>query len=691
MQKKIIVNGDTPWIIEKNQSEAVMRAVRDLRNDWYAVFGCPPLFADGADGYNLVNGTDFSGGMRIRIGGSCPIREREAYSVRAEEGDILISGADELGTIYAIYTFSEKVLGVDPWYYWNDFPPLRKTEILVDGGLRIEHGAAKFKYRGFFINNEDMMSGSFPDPLRENTLSLEKFEKICELILRLKGNFIAPGTRVYPDETARDVADLRGLYVNDHHVTPLGLNVYLWPKDEPYSYVTNPQGFERYWKQCIDAQKHRKMLWTVGFRGKGDAAFWGYDESAPKTDEERGALISKAVARQVELIREVQPDADIIFNMYEEQAALCAKGYLTVPENVIRVWPNDGAGIMSDRGRVAAGDGAYFHITACRNRICEAVSPERVYSELGRYVENDACGCLVMNVGNIRHFPISIGAVMDFVYDPKSRMSGPSDDEMERYIREFADSHYDCRASDVAEIYIKFLRCSNFRRPRSDRAPFGYGEECLGLYPGMWSATENQVLIDFRQNLYMHEICRKFIKVLRDGEAFSDIWAATVNDFEAILHEPEAYLPELSRQAHALANDIPARSLPFYRFHVLAQIDMTNGLNNCQSALDHAILAYKDGDRAEAEHQIGLALSSLDAGLDALHTTESTQWRCWFSWEALSCYWLTRDFLRAILTLLRGGTVDGIRPFIDFSGHGRQINAYQFEHGTADFPLFKKK
>lgn len=675
---KLILTADTPWSVSDSLSEAVKRAVRDLRNDWYSVFGCPPLFHDVKEG------------ARIIIGGDCPLQERESYSVYIKDNAVVISGADELGLIYGIYTFSENVLGVDPWSFWNDFPPLHKDKIELDSSLTLSHGTPTFKYRGFFINNEDMMSGSFPDPLRENTMSLQMFEKICELILRLKGNIIAPGTRVYPDETARDLAAIRGLYVNDHHVTPLGLNVYMWPEDVPYSYVTHPEIFEGYWKQCVDAQKHRKMLWTVGFRGKGDASFWNFDKNAPASEAERAEIISRAVAKQVELIREVQPDADIIFNMYHEQAVLCAKGLLKIPDNVIRVWPNDGAGIMSDEGNAASGDGAYFHITACRNRFCEAVSPERVYSELGRYVNAGATSCLVMNVGNIRHFPISIGAVMDFVYDPKPFMVKSPSIQMEERILDYAKKHYDCRAEDVAELYIKFLRCSNFRRPRPDRAPFGYGSKCLGLYDGMWDASENQVLIDFRQNLYMHEIARQFIRVLQNESEFTEIWRLTVNDFEAVLHEPEAYLPELSRKAHALECDIPKRSKDLFNLNVLAQIDMTNNLNNTQSALDHAVLDFMEGRKEEAAFQIERAIVYLETGLDAFHNAETTKWPYWFSYEALSCYWHTRDLLRAVLSLLKGENPVPVRPFIDFAGHGRQVNAYQFERGNAYFPFLKK-
>ncbi len=682
------INADTPWCIEPGQTSPVMRALRDLRNDWYNVFGCPPLFCNGGDGCTLVNGTDFSNGRRIRIGGKCPIEEREAYAVYAENGDIFITGADELGLIYGIYTFSEQILGVDPWYYWNEFPPLRHREIEIASDLCLSHGSPTFKYRGFFVNNEEMIAGSFPDPLRENAMSLEKFERICELILRLKGNFIAPGTRIYADETSRDVADARGLYVNDHHVTPLGLNVYMWPKEVSYSYVDNRETWEKYWKTCIDAQKHRKMLWTVGFRGKGDGPFWHADKNAPTTDKERGELISRAVARQVELIREVQPNADIIFNMYSEQTDLCKKGYLTIPEGVIRVWCGS-LGYLYDDGNAAAGDGAYYHITGCSNRYSESVPPERILRELGRYTDIGATGCLIVNTGNIRHFPVSIGCVMNTVYDASEYRKGSPDEEMKHYIRDYTGKYYGSCAEEVADIYLKLYGCSNFRKSRPGQAPLGYGTECLGLYASMWKQSQVQVMNDFRQSLYLQEMLRKYIDVLRGNSEFTEIWQRTLCDMESVLHEPEAYLPALSLRAHTLEKDIPERARALYRFNILAAIDMTNAFNLAHDHMSRSIKAYLADDRAEALLQIGHALTSLETGLEAFRDAQTQRWPAWFSWESLDCPWLTRDLLRAAKTLLEGGTVDGIRPFSDFSGHGRQVNAYHFERDNKHFPLLK--
>jgi hypothetical protein len=36
--------------------------------------------------------------------------------------------------------------------------PARKSEIALSDALDLSHGSPAFKYRGFFINNEDMLT-----------------------------------------------------------------------------------------------------------------------------------------------------------------------------------------------------------------------------------------------------------------------------------------------------------------------------------------------------------------------------------------------------------------------------------------------------------------------------------------------------------------------------------------------------
>ena len=685
MSNGFIINRNTPLVMRGDESEAIQRAFNDLQNDFYSVFGMPPHVFEELPSMYCGNAI-YVGRAAEEAFASEAIEGRECYRIELHEKALTLRGSDELGLIFAIYRLSEEVLGVDPWYYWNDILPEKKDRIELANDFLLIGEEPSFRYRGFFINNEDLIVGSFRDPHDENQISSYHFEKICELILRLYGNTIAPGTRIYPDETSRDIANTRGLYGNDHHVTPLGLNVYTWPADLPFSYVTHPEILEKFWKQCIDAQKHRKMLWTVSFRGKGDAPFWHMDKAAPPDDEGRADVISRAVAKQVELIREVQPEADIIFNMYDEQAALYRKGLLKIPEGVIKVWPNDGAGVMSDGGTSEEGDGAYYHISACRNRICEVVSPAITFRELGGIRRRGGNGCIIINVGNIRPFPVTLGTVMRFAYQSERYLQKPPHEQMQQTVLEYTKGIYGACAERVADIYVKFFGCSNFRAPQKGKAPFGYGYECLGMYKSMWRATYNQVLTEFRQSFYMHEIARKYIKVLKGEEEFEEIWCKTVDDFNSILHEDTAYLPELVREIEALAPEIPARAKDVYLQNVQVPITVINTFNQAMEHEGLSLKAYFDGDKKRAIEEMQAALDAMETVYATFHRAEPAKWQHWYRNECLVCYAHTHDLIECILSLLKGEGEILVRPFVDFVGHNKHVSLYQHKRGNANFP-----
>ena len=66
-------------------------------------------------------------------------------------------------------------------------------------------------------------------------------------------------------------------------------------------------------------------------------------------------------------------------------------------------------------------------------------------------------------------------ALFDLGYDPMDNISlylekEPSQ-QMDDTILENAQKHYDEYAEEVADIYCKLFRCSNFRKPEKGKAP----------------------------------------------------------------------------------------------------------------------------------------------------------------------------------------------------------------------------
>src|SRR5690606_32432959 len=134
---------------------------------------------------------------------------------------VVLQGADLRGTIYAIYEFSEKILGVPPlWYFINWKPEVQKA-IIIPSSLDIKINKPTVKYRAWFPNDMDMFS-----PWRK--LNKDNKELWLETALRHKINTIEyyeKGT--YSDKTAYKLSDnfrlisSYGLVLTTHHHSPL--------------------------------------------------------------------------------------------------------------------------------------------------------------------------------------------------------------------------------------------------------------------------------------------------------------------------------------------------------------------------------------------------------------------------------------------------------------------------------------
>ncbi|WP_331521508.1 glycosyl hydrolase 115 family protein, partial [Pinirhizobacter sp.] len=271
----ILFNGNATILVEADQPAPVRHAAEDLASDMRKVFGkAPQIVARAQDGGPVVIalGNEATGApadhdstpeaFSITSG---PVTLDNARTVQV----IRLAGADMRGTLYAIYQFSQDVLGVDPMYYWTDHEPAHQTAIHLPARLDRRFAPPVFRYRGFFINDEDLLTGWAPGEATDHTgISLEVWNKIFETILRLKGNMVVAGTWPFANEPQDRLVAERGLLLNQHHATPVGVNFSRWPADVPYNLTNDPQYIENAWKNAVAAYPvDQQILWEVGLRG----------------------------------------------------------------------------------------------------------------------------------------------------------------------------------------------------------------------------------------------------------------------------------------------------------------------------------------------------------------------------------------------------------------------------------------
>jgi len=653
-QESIIIDSTVTLLLAPDEPQPLEAAAEDLQSDFAKVLGSKPQIVRSADAAGPV--TIWIGEISMLPEGLRPVglSKSESFSISAARGQlksrahriVSLAGADLRGTIYAIYQFSEEYLDVDPLYYWTDHEPPRRARIELPASLNRQFPAPVFKYRGFFINDEDLLTGWAPGETKDHTgISLQVWNKIFETILRLKGNMVAPGTWIFPDEPQIQLAGKRGLILTQHHAIPLGLNVARWPKDVPYSFTSHPEILERAWKNAAAAYAPgQEVLWTVGLRGLSDASYANFDPNVRGNDKALGELVTKAIADQIEIVRSLRPDAKFITSLWQEGARLVHQGYLSIPPEVATVWADTGYGYLQDKGLVTAGQGAYYHVAMMNgraNQLSEMVPVERIHSELGRYLKAGATHYLLLNTSDIRPVSMTTKAVMDVAWSGLPDPAG----EKDPYYKQWASEEFGPRAAaNVAEIYTEY-----FAAPAhlpGDEPLLEYGDNYyqtearrfleeymvgfpLYFLPGQaptWTTprvftlpSDNPRTADLRESLKG--------EIQRCGEAqprWDALWT------KALAAEP-LVLPE---------------RLPFYRAHVLAMIAIGREGNHILLSVAQAVLDAKDGNTQAARAAVQQALLAFEEIVRFPAGPEYGKWKDWYGGDWLTGIPRTRELVQ---------------------------------------------
>ena len=651
----VIVHSNAAIFLGPDEPLPIVQAVRDLASDFEKVLGKKP---------RVMNREENAAPVTIWIGEKSKLpealrppglEEPESFSISVARSDeksqpgkvVVLAGADIRGTVYAIYQFSEEYLGVDPLYYWTDHEPVRRAQIELPASLSKQFPAPVFKYRGLFINDEDLLTGWAPGEAKDHTgISLEVWNKIFETILRLKGNMVAPGTWIFPDEPQIKLAGKRGLILTQHHAIPLGLNVARWPKDVPYSYTSHPEILERAWRDAAAAYPpDQEVLWTVGLRGLSDVSYSAFDPSVRGNDQALGELITKAIADQMRIVRSLRPEAKFITSLWMEGARLMQQGYLKIPPEVATVWPDTGYGYLQDKGLVTAGQGAYYHVAMMNfraNQLTEMVPVERIDSELRRYIKAGATHYLLLNTSDIRPVPMTMKAVMDIAWRGLPH-DAPGDSD--QFYREWSSEEFGAKAGmRVVEIYKQYFATPAHLPGEEPALPYGDqyyhtqarrflleymvgfplyflpGQAPTWVTPRVFSeAAENSTLPSLADAL------KGEIKRCSDAQPRWDtLWE------KAVATEPL----------------VSAERRSFYHAHVLTMIAIDRESNRALESIAESIQHAENGDTTEARAKAQRALEALDEIFKVEARAEYGKWKGWYRGDWLSGIGRTRELVQ---------------------------------------------
>lgn len=640
-------------LVDPSQPVPIQRAAQDLASDMHKVFGVSPRIVtseEDARPVTIVVANEASGAPADHD--SAP----EAFSITSGTATwngghstkvIRLAGSDMRGTLYAIYQFSQEFLGVDPMYYWTDHEPAKRASIQIPASLDKKFPAPVFRYRGFFINDEDLLTGWAPGEAKDHTgISLAVWNKIYETILRLKGNMVVAGTWPFANEPQDRLVAERGLLLNQHHAEPLGVNFSRWPADVPYNFTKDPQYIENAWKNAVAAYpKDQQILWEVGLRGLSDQPYSALDPSVRDNPKAQGRLISKAIADQIQIVHAKYPNAVFITDLWMEGARLMRSGDLVIPPYVITVWADTGYGDMQDGGQVKAGDGAYIHVAmenSYANQLSELTPVDRIFSSLGRFQKAGATSFLLVNTSDIRPVTMGASAVLDFGWQ------GDSIGSSDAFYRRWSEEEFGAKAAPaVAAVYKAYFQApadpsGTPARPYGDNYYHTVARELIRNTITQWPTYNIPSQAPF------------WTKATPRPVPYNPDWAGQRAAREiTACGGAEPRWDAVWKQALAAESLVRPDRRNFYQAGVLTMIAINRQSNRMLLAVAEAVQDLQKGDHAAALVKTNEALEDIDAIKVSEAKAEYGKWKNWYRGDWLTGVDRTRQLVETFAAYLK--------------------------------------
>ena len=450
------------------EHSCVQLAAANLQNDILQVTGLKPALNEstptiliGTVGVNKQIDAWVKQGLLSDLKG-----KTEKFIIKTIGNQVVIAGSDKRGTVYGIYELSRQI-GVSPWYYWADVPVEKHSDLYIIKGEYTD-GEPAVRYRGLFLNDEAPCLTSWV----KNTFGTDYgdhrfYEKVFELILRLKGNYLWPamwGWAFYADDPENlKTADAMGIMMGTSHHEPMARNHQEYARDRKgwgaWNYSTNKENLDRFFREGIERMKGTDDIVTIGMRGDGDEAMGN------STDTK---LLENIIDNQRRIIKEVTKrpakETPQIWALYKEVQDYYDAG-LRVPDDVTVLLCDDNWGNVrrlptAEEQKRKGGWGLYYHVDyvgAPRNTKWINVTPtQNMWEQLQLAYNGGIQKLWILNVGDLKPMEYPIQLFMDMAWNPQKYNA----DNLLCHTRAFCAESFGedqaCEAASILNLVSKY-------------------------------------------------------------------------------------------------------------------------------------------------------------------------------------------------------------------------------------------
>jgi len=498
-------------VVDEQDWKGVIRAANDLSDDVRKVTGTKaPLLSPQLGGtpkaQQLLPQSGEAGRGLILIGtiGKSRLIDRlikqkkldvkkikghwEAYIIDVVDGNLVIAGNDKRGTIYGIYEISRRI-GVSPWYWMADAPVIHKDEVWYHG-YGHDYDWPAVKYRGIFINDEWPSFGTWCQK-HFGGVNSKAYEKIFELLLRLKANYFWPAMWATAfnedDPESPRLADEMGIVMGTSHHEPMmrSHREYLKRKEQvgPWDYATNKDRVDKFFREGMERNKAYDNLVTIGMRGDGDVAMGKGD------DQENMRTLQNVIKGQRKIIKDIYGREDAVpqlWAIFTEVQRYYDAGF-TVPDDVTLLFCDNNWGYIRRKGTEAerkrkGGLGLYYHIDMnggpWNDRWVNTTTVPKLREQLNQAYKSGIDRIWIINVGDLKPKEMPISFIMDYAWKPEAIKAGDEQTWLETFTASVFGGSF---AKECAEIIAQYSKLNLMRKPEVQVPGLFNYEEMLRL------------------------------------------------------------------------------------------------------------------------------------------------------------------------------------------------------------------
>jgi len=639
-------SGQFKIVLPPGEPEGVVIAAKTLAGDVKKVLGFEPEIVPSfarlgnSAAIVIINHSN-------KNGLSAPKVELDGFESHRLVADVAsqrlyLHGYDPRGTIYAIYTFCDKFLGVPPLWYFSSWQPKRMNEVTIPAMTNYFFRSPQVPYRAWLPNDTDLLTG-----WRRATGTTD--EVWFEAMLRLKLNTVEGYTTIAYPHGMTSYAKLiarYGLALTSHHPNPLNSSLGSGGWDNYWRRVRNmepPELLVKNEKELIEFYRHAietvhksgiENVWLIAFRGIGDRPFWADFNDAPESEKEKAEIINRMLSIQYNLIKEItgvqNPYVRITF--YDELSDLLAKGDLKPPTGENVIWnyvaarrdhfPSDDVVQFDSSRGVKLGYYMNFQFTSTGSHLSQGEGPWKMETNY-RYVNSKAPLLFsVVNAGNIREFLLTLSANAALLWDYDSYST-------DKFLLEFCERYFgEEHAAEATKLYRDFF--------------YSYWQQRRSTFPGI---DRQYFFQDLRYATAFRRIGERFFQPEIDpfvetgfervpGRTFNivpeDCQAETKMDaLRAGTEQSAKKFGAVVAEAEKLKARMPAEFRTFFNDNLIVQAKFMTHLSH---SLHHFVVAYENQatNRPLAVEAMQKSTNELKAAQSALREAEHGAFVHWY-------------------------------------------------------------